>query len=576
MRRLILIYGVLASMTSNVSGQVTFLESSYELNMLQLDFSSGISIIDIDNDFINEIFLVNYTGGHRLYVRQGDIFNDLSNFYGLNGINNQYLNITVADVNMDSLPDFYITGADFGNRAKLFINNTPDPFSQMAQAYNLNIISSIGAAFFQLSPLHGLCILKSNRLMQYSNGSFIDITQGSGLENIVNVFCPVFFDIDGDYDDDLFNAGNWELNYGALYRNNGDGTFTDISTNTNQGGFGFGQEVTFGDIDNDRDFDIYLSSGYGTNTMWQNDGTGFFSNITAESNTGCAGYSRGASFADFDNDGDLDLFVNRSTEPKMLYLNDSTGVFTDVSVQSGVYLFANGFGCSTGDIDNDGQMDIMAANCCYEQNFVFINQNTDTNFVKIKVKGLNTNTLALGAIVELFSSGQGDRYYKFMAMREISSHSTLHGTNELVVHFGTGDATRLAIRVHFQSGAIAETTNVAPGSMIVMEEPEMVAIDNPQAELPSQFLIARTYPNPFNNSMRISLLGGNDGHYQINIYNILGERIRSERIVNNSPLTSFFTWNGCDEDGVEVESGVYLINVLSGNEKAQLKVALLK
>ncbi|UCC80608.1 MAG: VCBS repeat-containing protein, partial [Candidatus Zixiibacteriota bacterium] len=415
-----------------------------------------------------------------------------------------------------------------------------------------------------------------DRLMQYAGNTFIDITTGSGLENIENVFCPVFFDIDGDYDDDLFNAGNWELNYGALFRNNGDGTFTDISTNTNQGGFGFGQEVTFGDIDNDRDFDIYLCSGFGANSMWENDGTGFFTNITAESNTGCGGYSRGASFADFDNDGDLDLFVNRSTEPKMLYLNDSTGVFTDVSVQSGVYLFANGFGCSTGDIDNDGQMDIIAANCCYEQNFVFINQNTDTNFVKIKVMGRNTNTLALGAIVELFSQEQGDRYFKFKAMREISSHATLHGTNELVVHFGTGSATKLAIRIHFQSGAIAETTDVDPGSMIIMEEPEMVAVDNQHTELPSRFLTAKAYPNPFNNSIKISLVGGKSADYRIDIYNIMGEKIRSERIKNNNPLTSFYIWDGRNNNGDGVGSGIYLIKVYSGSRQARLKAALLR
>jgi len=576
MRRLILIYGLIALLPSTIRGQVTFIESSHELNMLQNDFSSGILIIDIDNDNTNEIILVNYTGSHRLYVRQGDIFTDMSDYYGINGVNNEYLNATVADVNLDSLPDFYITGGDFGNRARLFVNNSPDPFNQMAQAYNLNMTSHIGAVFFQLSPLHGLCILKGDKLMQYSDGSFIDITPGSGLENIENVFCPVFFDIDGDYDDDLFNAGNWELNCGALFRNNGDGTFTDISTNTNQGGFGYGQEVTFGDIDNDRDFDIYLCSGFGTNTMWENDGSGFFTNITAQSNTGCGGYSRGASFADFDNDGDLDLFVNRSTQPKMLYLNDSTGVFTDVSVQSGVYLAGNGFGCSTGDINDDGQMDIIAANCCYERNFVFINQNVDTNFVKIKVKGRHTNTLALGAIVELFAQEAESGHFRFMAMREISSHATLHGTNELAVHFGTGNAKHLAVRIHFQSGAVAETTNIDPGSTIIMEEPEIVAVDDPHTESPSRFLIARAYPNPFNNSIKISLLGGESADYYIDIFNILGKKIRSDRVKNNNPLTSFYIWDGCNNNGDGVGSGIYLIKAYSGDRQARFKATLLK
>ena len=131
-------------------------------------------------------------------------------------------------------------------------------------------------------------------------------------------------------------------------------------------------------------------------------------------------------------------------------------------------------------------------------------------------------------------------------------------------------------RIHFQSGAVAETTNVDPGSMIIMEEPEIVAIDDLDVELPSKSLIARVYPNPFNNSTTISMVGGNGEYFQIRIYNILGERIRSERIVNKSPLTSFYTWNGRDDSGAEVESGIYLIKALSGNKKAQFKVTLLK
>jgi hypothetical protein len=279
--------------------------------------------------------------------------------------------------------------------------------------------------------------------------------------------------------------------------------------------------------------------------MWQNDGTGYFTNITAQSGTGCAGYSRGASFADFDNDGDIDLFVNRSTEPKMLYLNDSTGVFTDVSQQSGVFLFANGFGCSTGDINNDGQMDIIAANCCYEQNFVFVNQNADTNFVKVKVKGRNTNTLALGAII-------------------------------LTAHFGTRNASKLAVRVYFQSGAIAQMEGIDPGSTVVIEEPEVVSINDPGAELPSQILIARAYPNPFNSSIRISLAGGEAANYQIDIYNILGKKVRSDKIINNNPLTSFYIWNGRDDSGDRVGSGIYLINIKSGRRQATLKATLLQ
>jgi len=566
----------MALATSGIKAQVTFLESSSNLNIIHQDHTGGGTIVDIDNDFINEIFIINNTSNLRLYKKQGEIYNDMGNYYGINGINNSYLTVAVTDVNLDSLPDFYITGAMSGPYAKLFINNSPGPFTEMSQQYNLNLVTGVGAIFFQISRSRGLAALTGDRLLEFNGYTFVDITSGSGLEGIVNVFCPIFFDIDGDFDDDLFNAGNWELNYGAMFRNNGDGTFTDISTNTNQGGFGFGQEVTFGDIDNDGDFDIYLCSGFGTNSMWQNDGTGFFYNITDESGTGCAGYSRGASFGDFDNDGDLDLFVNRSTAEKILYLNDGSGIFTDVSQQSGVFLMGNGAGCSVGDLNNDGQLDIMAGNCDYQPNFIFINQNSDTNFVKVKVKGRNNNTLALGAIVKLYAATEPDGNLEFMAMREISSHGTFHGNNELVAHFGIRNATKLVIKVYFQSGALAEATGVHPASMVVIEEPELVSNDDPYEELPTRFLTAKAYPNPFNSSTRISLTGGTGDYYHIDIYNILGGKVRSDKISNNDPLTSFYLWDGRDDSGLNVGSGVYLINVRSGNRQTGLKATLLQ
>jgi hypothetical protein len=163
-----------------------------------------------------------------------------------------------------------------------------------------------------------------------------------------------------------------------------------------------------------------------------------------------------------------------------------------------------------------------------------------------------------------------------MAMREISSHSTLHGTNELTAHFGTRNASKLAVRVYFQSGAIAQMEGIDPGSTVVIEEPEVVSINDPGAELPSQILIARAYPNPFNSSIRISLAGGEAANYQIDIYNILGKKVRSDKIINNNPLTSFYIWNGRDDSGDRVGSGIYLINIKSGRRQATLKATLLQ
>jgi hypothetical protein len=558
---------------SSVFAQVTFIESSELLNIYDLDFSSGPSIIDYDNDNENEIFIFNSYGDHRLYDYGDDGYIDIGNQMGLNDFNDIHQNVTIGDVNYDYRPDFFVTTSVLSSTARLFINNYPEPFTDEAIDYNAHVLTDFSAAFFQMTRTSGFCLLSGQRLLQLSYGYFNDITLGSGLENIHNVFCPVFFDIDNDYDDDLFIAGNWELNAGALFRNNGDGTFTDISDNTNYDGFGYGQEVTYGDIDNDGDFDLYLCNGYGTNNMWLNDGTGYFTNFTAESNTGCGGYSRAISFADFDNDGDVDLFVNRSSAPKMLYLNDGTGVFTDYSIEAGVYLIGGGFGCSVGDLDDDGQIDIVAANSDYEPNFIFINQNDNPSYVKIRVHGRAPNTLAIGAIVELYECSADNKLYKFISKREISSHSTMHSVNDPIVHFGTGDIEAFGVRVYFQSGAIADTSVFYPGQTVDVIEPLVVGIEDPQ--LPEKPFILKAYPNPFNNSTIVQLNGG-DSDYEISIYDVLGRIIRNTKVNNNISGSASFTWDGMDNGGLPVQSGLYFIKAHSGNFVQEIKVTLLK
>ena len=557
-------------------GQVTFIESAYNLNMGEEDFSAGVSIVDVDNDYVNEVFVINRHARNRFYVRQDSSYVELAQYYEVS-YTASYHNITVADVNFDYLPDLYVTGGtEMGYTGKLFINNMPEPFTDMANIYNLQLVTDMSAAFFQMTPSSGLCILAGRRLMIMQYNTFVDITIGSGLEDLTNVLTPVFFDIDGDIDDDLFVAGNWELDTGALFRNNGDGTFTDISMNTDEGGFGYGQEVTFGDIDNDGDFDIYLSSGFGTNSMWQNDGSGYFTNITELSNTGCGGYSRGANFADFDNDGDLDLFVNRASARKMLYLNIDEGIFVDYSEEAGIVETAGGFGCAVGDLDGDGQMDIIAANSDFVRKQVYINQNANPTFLKVKVNGRRPNTLALGAIIELYGDVGPTNGRELIGKREISSHPSFYCVNDLVAHFGTGDHTKLEVVVYFQSLAVKDTVGAVPGEMIIIEEPYRTSADEPDLPLPRKHIVLSAYPNPFNSSSVISIEGGDSEKYSLEIYDMLGRQVRSAEIPNASVGLTTYIWDGKNDQGYSVPSGVYFVHVQTEKTSSELKITLLK
>jgi hypothetical protein len=193
----------------------------------------------------------------------------------------------------------------------------------------------------------------------------------------------------------------------ALYRNNGDGTFTDVTTKTGVGAEGlFGMGVAVGDYDNDG-FPDLLVLGYGRCMLYHNNGDGTFTDVTTRAGVENSGrWASSAAWFDYDNDGQLDLvianYVDWSPEhnfycgdpgpgmrsychpddfhgqPPTLYHNNGDGTFTDVSKSSGVGLKGgNGLGVVTFDYDNDGWQDIFIAND-HMPNFLFHNNRNGT------------------------------------------------------------------------------------------------------------------------------------------------------------------------------------------------------
>lgn len=566
---------ILAFAVSSSEAQVTFSNLAHELNMDDADDSRGAAVIDIDGDEIVEVIITNIGGINRLYKWQDSVYIDMAEYFNINYVILSN-NITVADINFDGKPDIIINDAPDHHTACLYVNRTPEPFVDVAEEYNVDYIDYNGAAFFQMTPASGLCLLLGRKLMSLQNDTFIDITYGSGLENLTNVFCPVFLDMDGDIDDDLFIAGDCERNEGVLFRNNGDGTFTDISTNTDEGGFGYGQEVAFGDIDCDGDFDLYITSGYGTNTMWENDGTGFFYNITDISNTGYGGYSRSSTFGDFDNDCDVDIFVNRTSDYKVLFLNDGNGVFIDYSHEAGVDNYAVGTGCSSGDLNGDSQLDIIANNANGVPNEIYINQNSDSSFLNVKVTGRGENTLALGAIVELYTYSGPTSEDVLIGKREISSHPIACGFNQLTAHFGTGDHRKLRVVVRFQSLAIVDTSGIMPGQTIEICEPDPTSTDDPRPALPDNRIYLSAYPNPFNTSTLISFHGTGSDTYDLIICDLLGRQVKKATLHAAPSGRSYYVWEGRSDSSEPLPTGVYFVRIRSDRASSKIRVTLIR
>jgi hypothetical protein len=193
----------------------------------------------------------------------------------------------------------------------------------------------------------------------------------------------------------------------ALYHNNGDGTFTDVTLKAGLGGEGhYGQGVAVGDYDNDGFPDLYVT-GYGRAILYHNNGDGTFTDVTAKAGVGDEGqWSTSAGWVDFDKDGWLDLVVlnyldwnpknnlwcgdrapgyrsycspnNYRGRKTKLYHNNHDGTFTDVSDKSGVGLpESKGMGLVLADFNNDGWPDIAIANDTWP-NFLFLNNHDGT------------------------------------------------------------------------------------------------------------------------------------------------------------------------------------------------------
>ena len=269
-----------------------------------------------------------------------------------------------------------------------------------------------------------------------ANVQFVDVTKEAGIDfRHVNgaegdYHLPetlgaggAFFDADNDGDLDIYlvNSGYWPgsaaaaQKHAALYQNNGDGTFTDITVAAGVGNRGnYGQGVACADYDNDGDTELYVTN-FGQDVLYRNNGDGTFTDITAHAGISDAAWSSSACFLDYDNDGHLDLFVvsylhysldaayrpcgENATRtychpslfegaPDRLYRNNGDGTFTDVSQEAGVgniggMFHGKGLGVVSADFNNDGAPDLYVANDDTRNDFFY--NNGDGTFSEISL-----------------------------------------------------------------------------------------------------------------------------------------------------------------------------------------------
>jgi hypothetical protein len=232
----------------------------------------------------------------------------------------------------------------------------------------------------------------------HSQQKYLPETTGAGC---------AFFDYDNDGWMDIYLVNSGQCDFydphpalrNALYRNNRDGTFTDVTEKAGIGGGGYGQGVAVGDYDGDGFPDLYLTQ-YGHSILYHNNGNGTFTDVTEKAGVAAPGWASSAVWFDYDDDGRLDLFVCRFADfdksknlpceadnrpgyciPRLykpmsswLFHNLGDGTFRDVSQSSGIAKhLGKAWGVVATDINNDGHMDLFVGNDTV-QNFLFVNR----------------------------------------------------------------------------------------------------------------------------------------------------------------------------------------------------------
>lgn len=327
---------------------------------------------DYDGDGDLDLFVGFRGRANRLYRNDGPTFTDVAAEAGL-ADEAETRAAAWGDFDADGDPDLYV-GFATGEQANRLYRNDGGSFVDVADEVG---VASGGVtrqpAWVDYDGDADLDLFVAfrdgpNRLFRNEGAAFVDVTDASGIGDPRRTVGVAWFDIDGDQDLDAFVA-NQNGDEDALYRNQGDGTFVDVAEALGMNQPGRAEDLgsvgtALGDYDNDGDIDLFVAS-YGPDVLWENQGDGTFRN--AAPGTPLAGdhHSVAAAWGDFDGDGWLDLYVDTflsdEAEARDYLFRNVEGAFEEVLPDAMADVGAS-HGVSWADYDGDGDLDLSLAN----------------------------------------------------------------------------------------------------------------------------------------------------------------------------------------------------------------------
>jgi hypothetical protein len=336
--------------------------------------TGGVALFDYDNDGLLDIFFTNgaaipslektdSTFSNRLFHNNGDgTFTDVTEKAGLAGIGYS-MGVAAGDYDNDGFVDLYVTGV---NRNQLFHNNGNGTFTDVSEKAGVTgIVPGIGKAWAVAAGW-----------FDYNNDGLLDLL----VVNYLNYDLKTASACSVGKLPTYCSPNDFQGTPNILYRNNGDGTFTDVSAASHIGQYvGKGMGVAFADYDGDGFTDIFISNDTYPNFLLHNNGDGTFTDQASDAGvayneTGKTVAGMGADFRDLNNDGLPDIFhTTMFGDTFPLYENEGKGQFSDVTSSSGLTTATGrltAWGTGAYDFDNDGLKDLFMADAAILDNSV--------------------------------------------------------------------------------------------------------------------------------------------------------------------------------------------------------------